>query len=141
MTGDKSNFLSLRNFKGGNVAFGNGKNGEIQGIRQVGSMHTHAIDNVYYVKGLQHNLLSVSQMCDKGNSVLFTAKECKVTNSASGKLILLGKRHKNVYKTNIMNPKENTLKCLSAVTDWFILWHKRMGHISLSTINKLISKI
>ncbi|XP_069143338.1 uncharacterized protein [Solanum lycopersicum] len=32
ITGDKSNFLSLKNFKGGNVAFGNGKSGEIQGI-------------------------------------------------------------------------------------------------------------
>ena len=74
MTGDKRSFLSLKNIKGGNVAFGNGKSGEIQGIGKVGTMNTHAIENVYYVNGLQHNLLSVSQICDKGNNVLFTRK-------------------------------------------------------------------
>ena len=51
MTGDKRSFLSLKNIKGGNVAFGNGKSGEIQGIGKVGSMDTHAIQNVYYVNG------------------------------------------------------------------------------------------
>ena len=96
MTGDKRSFLSLKNIKGGNVAFGNGKSGEIQGIGKVGSMDTHAIENVYYVNGLQHNLLSVSQICDKGNNVLFTEKECRVTNSVTGKLVLLGKRQECV---------------------------------------------
>ena len=47
MTGDKRSFLSLKNIKGGNFAFGNGKSGEIQGIGKVGSMDTHAIENVY----------------------------------------------------------------------------------------------
>ena len=140
MTGDKRSFLSLKNIKGGNVAFGNGKSGEIQGIGKVGSMDTHAIENVYCVNGLQHNLLSVSQICDKGNNVLFTEKKCRVTNSVTGNLVLLGKRHKNVYKAKIVDCKEDTLKCLSAVSDCSMLWHKRMGHISIITINKLISK-
>ncbi|XP_069143347.1 uncharacterized protein [Solanum lycopersicum] len=140
MTGDKRSFLSLKNIKGGNVAFGNGKSGEIQGIRKIGSMGTHAIENVYYVNGLQHNLLSVSQICDKGNNVLFTKKECRVTNSVTGNLVLLGKRHKNVYKAKIVNSKEDTLKCLSAVSDCSMLRNKRMGYISITTINKLISK-
>ena len=103
-------------------------------------MDTHAIENVYYVNGLQHNLLSVSQICDKGNNVLFTEKECRVTNSVTGNLVLLGKRHKNVYKVKTVDSKEGTLKCLSAVSDCSMLWHKRMGHISMTTINKLISK-
>jgi hypothetical protein len=34
--------------------------------------------NVLFVDGLKHNLLSVSQMCDKGCEVLFTAKDCKI---------------------------------------------------------------
>ena len=140
MTGDKRSFLSLKNIKGGNVAFGNGKSGEIQGIVKVGSMDTHAIKNVYYVNGLQHNLLSVSQICDKGNNVLFREKKCRVTNSVTGNLVLLGKRHKNVYKAKIVDSKEDTLKCLSAISDCSMLLHKRMRHISMTTINKLISK-
>lgn len=60
------------------------KNDEIQGIRKVGLNYTKAIDNAYYVKGLQHNLLSVSQMCEKGNNVMFTSNEWRMFDSISG---------------------------------------------------------
>lgn len=105
------------------MAFGNRKSSEIQGIGQVGSMHTHAIDNVYYVNGLQHNSLSVSQMCDKGNNVLCIDKECRV----AGKLVILGSRHKNVYKTNIIQSQESILKCVSAVSDCFYALAQKNG--------------
>lgn len=81
MTENKKNFLSLTNFQGGNVAFGNGKTGEIIGIRKVGKSVSQAIQNVYYVLGLKHNLLSISQMCDKRDNMLFTSADCTVTNS------------------------------------------------------------
>ena len=73
-------------------------------------MDTHAIENVYYVNGLQHNLLSVSQICDGGKNILFTEKECRVTNSVTGNMVLLGNRHKNVYKIKFVEFNENTLK-------------------------------
>ena len=34
--------------------------------------------DVLFVDGLKHNLLSVSQICDKGCEILFTAKDCRV---------------------------------------------------------------
>ena len=34
--------------------------------------------NVMYVDGLKHNLLSVSQMCDQGNEVVFRSNGCVV---------------------------------------------------------------
>ena len=89
--------------------------------------------------GLQHKLLSISQMFDKGNKVVFTAGECRVTNSTTEELVLLGKRHKNVYTSEIIS-SENSLTCLTALTENSTRWHKRLGHISLSTINKLIPK-
>lgn len=95
---------------------------------------------MYDVEGLKHNLLSVSEMCDKGNDVLFTTFECKVTNSFSRRLILRGKRHKNIYKVDIIWLKKPLLKCLSAMGNEFTLWHKRLGHTSFSIINKLVSK-
>ena len=64
MTGDKSNFLSLTAFDGGRVAFGNGKSGKIIGISKIGKLLSHSINNVHLVDGLQHNLLSISQLCD-----------------------------------------------------------------------------
>ena len=80
MTGEKSNFLSLTASEGGSVAFGNGKSGTIVGIGKIGESLSHSIDNVYFVDGLKHNLLSVSQLCDKNNLVVFSPTRCLVVN-------------------------------------------------------------
>ena len=62
MTEDKSNFLSLTAFDGGGVAFGKEKSGKIIRVDKIGKSLFHSIDNVYLVDGLQHNLLSMSQI-------------------------------------------------------------------------------
>nr|GEW46572.1 putative ribonuclease H-like domain-containing protein [Tanacetum cinerariifolium] len=59
------------------VAFGgNPKGGKIS---RKGKLRTEKLDfdDVYFVKELKFNLFSISQMCDKKNSVLFTDTECK----------------------------------------------------------------
>nr|GFA66173.1 ribonuclease H-like domain-containing protein [Tanacetum cinerariifolium] len=65
-------------FNGGYVTFGgNPKGGKITGK---GKIKTGKLDfdDVYFVKELKFNLFSVSEMCDKKNSVLFTDTECLV---------------------------------------------------------------
>ena len=54
--------------------------------------------------------------------------------------MLVGKRHKNVYKVCISSLPQNKLTCLSALNDNIMLWHKRLGYASLSLLNKLVSK-
>ena len=98
ITGEKSNFLSLIASDGGSVAFGNGKSGTIIDIGKIGESLPHSIDNVYLLDGLQHNLLSVSQLCDKDNLVVFSPTRCLVVNMNTGDVMLRGKRYKNVYK-------------------------------------------
>ena len=140
MTGEKSNFLSLAATQGGSVAFDNGKSGTIIGIGQIGESLSHSIDGVYLGDGLKHNLLSVSQLCDKDNLIVFTSNHCLVVNMDTEDIVLRGKRHKNVYKVCISSLPQNTLTCLSALNNDAILWHKRLGHASLSLLNKLVSK-
>jgi len=74
MTGNKKLFLSLEPFDGGRVTFGDNKKGKIVGVGKIGISSSHAIDNVYLVSGLKHNLLSISQLCDKGNKSCFSFK-------------------------------------------------------------------
>lgn len=121
MTGEKSNFLSLTASEGGSVAFGNGKSGTITGIGKIGESPSHSIENVYLVDGLQHNLLSVSQLCDKDNLVVFSAKYCLVVNINTGDVVLRGKRHKNVYKVSILSLPQSNLTCLSAISEDVLL--------------------
>nr|GEX79209.1 hypothetical protein [Tanacetum cinerariifolium] len=73
-----SYLFEFEELNGGYVAFGgNPKGGKItsKGKIKTGKLD---FDDVYFVKELKFNLFSVSQMCDKKNSVLFTDTECLV---------------------------------------------------------------
>nr|GFC49580.1 ribonuclease H-like domain-containing protein [Tanacetum cinerariifolium] len=78
ITGNISYLSNFEEINGGYVAFGrNPKGGKItgKGKIRIGKLD---FDDVYFVKELKFNLFSVSQMCDKKNSVLFTDTECIV---------------------------------------------------------------
>ncbi|XP_070020494.1 uncharacterized protein [Nicotiana sylvestris] len=112
MTGNTMDFLSLKALQGGSVSFGNGKK----------------------------SLLSVSQICDKGNKVEFLFKICTVTNLVTGDVVLVAKRYKNIYVADFKSLQSGDLSCLKAVDDDAELWHIRLGHTSFSLLNKLIQK-
>lgn len=80
MTGDKTKFLSLTTYEGGSVTFGDNKKGNIVAMGKVGKSPLHSIENVFLVEGLKHNLLSISQFCDKGNTVKFDKEKCLIIN-------------------------------------------------------------
>lgn len=80
---------------------------DITRIENIEKSHSHAIENIYHVKALTHNLLSVWRICDKGNQVVFTSDECTLTRSKTKNLVLRGKRHKNVYTADAMAPLRN----------------------------------
>jgi len=90
MMGEKANFLSLAATQEGSVAFENGKSGTIMGIGKIGESHSNSIADVYLVDGLKHNLLSVFQLCDKDNLVVFTPNRCLVVNMDTGDVVLRG---------------------------------------------------
>ena len=52
-------------------------------------------DNVLYVDGLKHNLLSVSQLCKDGHNVIFSNKGCVIKNIETDKQIEKEKRTSN----------------------------------------------
>ncbi|GKF95902.1 hypothetical protein Tco_0288637 [Tanacetum coccineum] len=78
MKGNRSFLTDYEEIDGGFLAFrGNSKGGK---ITEKGKIRTSNLDfeDVYFVKELNINLFSVSQMCDKKNNVLFTDIECVV---------------------------------------------------------------
>ena len=92
-----------------------------------------------YVKGLKHNLLSISQLCDKCFRVCFDAHACHVINSNTNHIIYMGKKHDNVYVIYINEIVFNDESCLIAndVNDSW-LWHRRLGHAGMKTLSKLV---
>ncbi|GKB56659.1 ribonuclease H-like domain-containing protein [Tanacetum coccineum] len=146
MTGNMSYLSDFKAFDGGYVTFGGGaKGGRITGK---GTLKTGKLDfeDVYFVKELQFNLFSVSQMCDKKNSVLFTDTGCFVLSpdfklADESQVLLKVPRKNNMYSVDMKNivPKES-LTCLvaKATLDESMLWHRRLGHVNFKTINKLV---
>jgi hypothetical protein len=61
MTGDKDNFLTLRNERNGSVSFKNDNSSKIigEGTIRIGNKNEKA-QNVILVEDMKHNLLSVS---------------------------------------------------------------------------------
>ncbi|GJY64791.1 hypothetical protein Tco_0466251 [Tanacetum coccineum] len=78
MTGNKALLTNYQDIDGGFVSFGGSTRGGK--ITDIGKIRTNKIDfeDVFFVKELKFNLFSVSQMCDKKNSVLFTETKCLV---------------------------------------------------------------
>ncbi|GJX63278.1 putative ribonuclease H-like domain-containing protein [Tanacetum coccineum] len=146
MTGNKSYLTDYEEIDGGFVTFGgNSKGGKITGK---GKIKTGKLDfeDVYFVKELKFNLFSVSQMCDKKNSVLFTNTECvglspdfKLTDESH--VLLRVPRKDNMYSVDLHNVVlQGGLTCLFAKStpDESNLWHKRLGHVNFKTMNKLV---
>ena len=144
MTGNMSYLTDFKSFDGGYVTFGGGIKGKITGK---GTIKTSKLDfeNVYFVKELQFNLLSVSQMCDTKNKVLFTDTECIVLSPDfkipdESQILLKIPRKNNMYIVDLKNivPKES-LTCLvaKASLDESMLWHRRLGHVNFKTINTI----
>ena len=137
MTGDKSKFLSLEAYDGGTMTFGNNMKGEIIAKRKVGRSSSHAIDNVFLVENLKYNLLSISQFCDKGNSVNFTSEKCIISRNHTKDAVIEGIRKGNTYVVDLDTVPKSSL---SVIEDDPLLWHKRLGHATYTLINSLRSK-
>ncbi|XP_070041556.1 uncharacterized protein [Nicotiana tomentosiformis] len=117
MTGSTNDFFSLKALQGGSVSFGNGKKGYILGVGKIGKTSTHSIENVYYVNGLKYSMLSVSQICDKGNKVEFLSKSCTITNLITSEVVLVAKRFKNIYVADFESLNSRDLTCFMSVAD------------------------
>ena len=92
MTGDESQFTYLTRKDGGLVTFWDNSKRKIIGIGSVGKNFSTSIESVLLVKGLKHNLLSISQLYDKGCKVVFESSKCEVIDINSKKTILIGHR-------------------------------------------------
>nr|GEV03664.1 hypothetical protein [Tanacetum cinerariifolium] len=102
MTGNMSYLFDFEELNGGYVAFGgNPKGGKISGKGKI-NIGKLDFEDVYFVKELKFNLFSVSQMCDKKNSVLFTVTKCVVLSSDfklpdESQVLLRVPRENNMY--------------------------------------------
>ena len=98
-----------------------------------------SINNILYIPDLCVNLLSVSQIVKKGNSVYFDSKGCQIftndkqliaTASHVGDMFKLNRPSVDVSMVGNVNVKKSKAEDSN-------LWHRRMGHLNFESLLKL----
>ena len=145
MTGNKTHLHKYEPFFGGSVAFGSDPVGGYITGRGTITNGKISFENVHFVKELNYNLLSLSQVCDQKHNMLFTEHECIVLKPGfvvpNDQILLRALRRNNMYMQNMSTaaPLCNiSLFVSKASLDESSLWHKRLCHVNLKNMNKLV---
>ncbi|GJW95149.1 putative ribonuclease H-like domain-containing protein [Tanacetum coccineum] len=151
MTGNKAYLSDYEDYNGGFVAFrSDPKGGKITGKGKIKTANLD-FDDVYFVDELKFNLFSVSQMCDKKNSVLFTESECLILSPSfklldESQVVLRAPRKDDVYSLDLKNivpsgGKQHKASCKAKLERTIrkpleLLHMDLFGPISVDIINK-----
>jgi hypothetical protein len=92
----------------------------------------------FLVDSLDYNLLSISQLCKMGYNCLFTDVGVTVfrrsDDSVAFKRVLEGQ----LYLVNFNDNKAELDTCLIAKTNMGWLWHRRLAHVGMKNLHKLL---
>ena len=114
MTWDINNFITLSRYvEGGTVTFGDDSKGTIINTGNIKIGTSPLIENVVLVDEFKYNLLSISQLCDRGLKVVFDKSSCNIFDCKTNECILTGFHENNVYIIDMLN-LDCTIKCLNA---------------------------
>jgi transposase InsO family protein len=90
------------------------------------------------VDSLKFNLLAVTQLCDFGYKCSFTKDDVVVTSLDGKNHIFTGFRYEDVYLVDFATKEANLSTCLFTQSSLGWLWHRRLGHVGMKQLNRLI---
>jgi hypothetical protein len=140
MTGEKMMFTSYVKNKNSqdSIIFGDGNQGKVKGLGQIAITSEHSISNVFLVESLGYNLLSVSQLCNMGYNCLFTNIDVSVFRRSDGSLAFKGVLDDKLYFVDFLKEEADLDACLIAKTSMGWLWHRRLAHVGMKNLHKLL---
>ena len=89
------------------------------------------------VESLGYNLLSVSRLVDFGFNVLFTEVDCQVFRRDNHNMVFTGICKCDIYIVDFTK-RAQPRSCLIAKSSKGWLWHRRLGHVGMRNLDKLI---
>jgi hypothetical protein len=118
------------------ITFGDGNQGLIKGLGKIAISPDHSISNVFLVDSLNYNLLSVSQLCKMGYNCLFTDVGVTVFKRSDDSVAFKGVLEGQLYLVDFNKAELDT--CLIAKTNIGWLWHRRLAHVGMKNLHKLL---
>ena len=120
------------------ITFGDGNQGLVKGLGKIAISRNHSISNVFLVDSLDYNLLSVSQLCKMGYNYLFTDIGVTVFRRSDNSIAFKGVLDGQLYLVEFTNNNVELDTCLFAKTNMGWLWHRRLAHVGMKNLYKLI---
>jgi transposase InsO family protein len=138
MTGEKKMFSSYEKNQDPQraVTFGDEKQGLVKGLGKIAISPDHSISNVFLVDSLDYNLLSVLQLCKMGYNCLFTDTSVTVFRRSDDSIEFKGVLGGQLYLVDFDRAELDT--CLTAKTNMGWLWHRRLAHVGMKNLHKLL---
>jgi transposase InsO family protein len=118
------------------ITFGDGNQGLVKGLGKIAISPDHSISNVFLVDSLDYNLLSVSQLWKMGYSCLFTDVGVTVFRRSDDSVAFKGVLEGQLYLVDFNKAELDT--CLIAKTNMGWLWHRRLAHVGMKNLQKLL---
>jgi hypothetical protein len=98
----------------------------------------HSISNVFLIDSLDYNLLSVSQLCKIGYNLLFTDVGVTVFRRSDDSIVFKGVLDGQLYLVDFNDSNAELDTCLIAKTNMGWLWHRRLAHVGMNNLHKLL---
>ena len=141
MTGDSRMFNSINpNDDNGvdSITFDDNGKGKVKGLGKIAISNDLSISNVLLVESLNFNLLSVAQLCDLGFKCIFGVDDVEIISVDGSNLIFKGFRYENLYLVDSNASEAQLSTCLLTKSSMGWLWHRRLGHVGMKQLNKLV---
>jgi hypothetical protein len=120
------------------ITFGDRNQGLVKGLGKIAISPDHSISNVFLVDSLDYNLLFVSQLCKMGYNCLFTDVSVTVFRRSDDSVAFKGVIEGQLYLVDFNDNKAELDTCLIAKTNMGWLWHRRLAHVRMKNLHKLL---
>jgi hypothetical protein len=139
MMGERRMFTSFKKNECENdcITFGDNSQGQVLGFSKIAITTEHSISKVLLVESLNDNLLSVSQLCERGYNCLFTDKGVTVFRRSDRSFAFKGVLRVKLYLVDFIHEEVELDRCLITKTNMGWLWHRRLAHVVMRNLHKL----
>jgi hypothetical protein len=120
------------------ITFEDGNQGLVKSLGKTTISPDHSISNVFLVDSLDYNLLSVSQLCKMDYNCLFSDIGVTVIRRSDDSIAVKGVLEGQLYLVDFNDNQAELDTCLIAKTNMGWLWHRRLAHVGMKNLHKLL---
>jgi hypothetical protein len=119
MTGERTMFTSFEKneCESDCITFSDNSQGQVLGFGKIAITTKHLISKVLLIESLDYNLLSVSQLCERGYNCLFTDNGVTIFRRSDDSFTFKGVLRGKLYLVNFIPEEVELDRCLIAKTN------------------------